>query len=168
MVGESVTADIGERSAYLRRFVTGLLVVLCVLLLLERFSDVAIQLFMHGFGEQPLRRLAYQFVVACPDVVYLMSLWWIRQALAAFARGELYAPTIAWMLNRVGAMLAAGAFISVFLVPAAARMLGFDPGYWIAFDVSALVLGAIGLSLEIIARVLRSASELQAELDEIF
>lgn len=168
MIEESATADIRTRSARLRRFVTGMSVVLWVLLVLERFSEVAIQLSTQGVGADQLRRLAYQFVIACPDVFYLLSLWWIRQALAAFARGELYAPTITRMLDRVGTMLVAGAFINVFLVPAAARMLGFGPGYWVAFDVSGLVLGAIGLSLKVIAQVLRRASELQAELDEIF
>lgn len=168
MLQKSTTADIRDRSWRLRRFVTGLLIVLCVLLVLERFSPVSIQLSSEGFSGVPLRRLAYQLVAACPEVFYLLSLWWIRQALAAFARGDLYAPTITAMLDRVGTALAAGAFISVFLVPGAARMLGFGLGYWLALDVSGLVLGAIGLSLTVIARVLRYASELQAELDEIF
>jgi hypothetical protein len=168
MPGVSATAEIRERSARLRRFVTGLLVALWVLLVLERFGQLAVQLSAHGFDAELLRRFANQLVAACPDVFYLMSLWWIRQALAAFARGELYAPTITRMLDRVGMMLAVGAFIGVFVVPGVARMLGFGLGYWVAYDVSALVLGAIGLSLGIIAQVLRRASELQAELDEIF
>ncbi|WP_266170336.1 DUF2975 domain-containing protein [Dyella subtropica] len=168
MVGKSTVADIRRRSARLRQFVTCLLAALWVLLMLERFGAVAIQLSTHGFDGEPLRRLADQLVAACPEVFYLLSLWWIRQALAAFARGELYTSTITKMLGRVGAMLAAGAFISVFLVPAATYMLGFGPGYWVAFDVSGLVLGAVGLSLHIIGRVLQRASELQAEIDEIF
>ena len=72
------------------------------------------------------------------------------------------------MLDRVGTMLATGAFISVFLVPSASRAVGFGPGYLIAYDVSGLVLGAVGLSLKVIAHVLRRGSEMQAELDEIF
>jgi hypothetical protein len=168
MIEESATVDIRERSARLRRFITGISVVLWVLLVLERFSGVAIQLSTHGVGGEPLRRLVYQFVVACPEIFYLLSLWWIRQALAAFARGELYAPTITRMLDRVGVMLAVGATVNVFLVPVAARVLGFGPGYWVAFDISGLVLGSVGLSLTVIARVLRKASELQMELDEIF
>ncbi|MFY0533450.1 hypothetical protein [Nannocystis pusilla] len=54
------------------------------------------------------------------------------------------------------------------MVPALQRALGSGPGYWIAFDVSGLVLGALGLSLTVIARVLGRAAVLQAELDEIF
>jgi hypothetical protein len=38
----------------------------------------------------------------------------------------------------------------------------------VAFDVAGLVLGAIGLSLAIVARVLDRARALKAELDEIF
>jgi len=161
-------ADIMDRSARLRRFVTGLLVVLWVLLVLERFGAVAVQRSAEGFGGPSLHRLAVACVTACPDVFYLLALGWIRQALAAFARGELYAPTITTMLDRVGATLAAGAFIGVFLVPGALRLLGAGPGYWVAFDVSGLVLGVIGLALNVIARVLQRASGLQAELDGIF
>ena len=48
------------------------------------------------------------------------------------------------------------------------RLLGFDAGHWIAFDAPAMMMGAIGLALGAIARVLRHASALQSELDEIF
>ncbi len=72
------------------------------------------------------------------------------------------------MLERLGLTLASAAFLTVFILPSIARWLGFAPGYVIAYDVSNLVLGALGLSLTIIARVLRSAAAAQAELDEIF
>jgi hypothetical protein len=107
-------------------------------------------------------------VHALPEVSYLLALWWIRQALAAMARGELYGPAIRRMLDRVGLTLALGAFASVFLVPGLCRWLGYDPGFWIAYDVSALVLGAVGLSLKVIADVLRHAAGVQAELDGMF
>jgi len=168
MAGGPVTTDIRGRSARLCRFVTGMSVVLWGLLVLERFSEVAIQLSMHGVGGEPLRRLGYELVLACPDVFYLLALWGIRQALAEFARGELYAPAVTRMLDRVGVMLVAGAFAKVLLVPGAARLLGFGPGYWVAFDVSGLVLAAVGLALTVIARVLKQASRMQAELDGIF
>lgn len=168
MIGKSATVEIRVRSARMRRFITGLLAVLWVLLVFERFGAIALQLSTHGLGGEPLRRLGYQVVAGCPEVFYLLALWWIRQALAAFARGELYAPTLTGMLDRVGTMLVVGAIINVFLVPGAARLLGFGPGYWVAFDVSGLVLAAVGLSLKVIAQVLRRASQLQAELDEIF
>jgi len=56
----------------------------------------------------------------------------------------------------------------VFVAPGLSRLLGFDPGYFIAYDVSAMVLGCIGLTLKVLADVLRRAGELQAELDEMF
>ncbi len=167
-MANSTTADIRGRSARLRRLLTWVSVVLWSVFVLERFGGVGFRLIREGPAAEPLRRLMVELVAAAPEVFFLLSLWWIREALAAFARGDLYAPTITRMLERVGAMLAAGAFIEVFLVPTADRLLGSGPGYWVAFDVSGVVLGAVGLSLGVIARVLRRASEVQAELDEIF
>ncbi len=168
MASLATPVDIRERSARLRRVLTCLAASLWGLLLLERFGDIGLQLARQGVTDERLRRLGVQIVAACPEVFYLLSLWGIRDALAAFARGELYTATIARMLERVGVMLAIGACISVFLMPTLDRLLGFGPGYVIAFDVSGLVLGAVGLSLRILAQVLRRASALQAELDEIF
>jgi hypothetical protein len=164
----STQQNIQKSSARLGRVVSILFVVLWALLLLERFGRLALAIATHGIGHELLRQIGYQVVAACPEVLYLMSLWWIREALAKFAQGDLYAPIIPCMLHRVGIMLTAGAFLNVFVVPIMDRALGLGPGYWIAFDVAGLVLGAIGLSLAIVARVLDRARELKAELDEIF
>ncbi|MBA3833845.1 MAG: DUF2975 domain-containing protein [Chthoniobacterales bacterium] len=160
--------SIQQRSANLRRLVSCLLASLVVLLVLERFGALAMQLSKHGIGGEWPRRFASECITAFPEILYLLALWWIREALAAFAAGKLYTPTVTRMLERVGVMLSTGAFIGVFLLPSATGALGFGPGYVIAYDISGLVLGAIGLSLNIIAHVLQRASELQAELDEIF
>ncbi|WP_434426139.1 DUF2975 domain-containing protein [Nannocystis pusilla] len=141
---------------------------LWLLLLLERFGAAGLQVCQRHADAASLRALAVQLVAAGPEVLYLLALEGVRRALAEFARGELYAPTITRLLDRVGTLLAAGAFLGVFVVPALQRALGSGPGYWIAFDVSGLVLGALGLSLTVIARVLGRAAVLQAELDEIF
>lgn len=162
------TSSIQKSSARLRRVVTALSVTLWVLLVLERFGRLAMEVAIHGLSQELFKQVVYKLVTACPEVLYLLSLWWVRQALATFARGDLYAPIITRMLNRVGATLSVGATLNVFVVPAVDRALGFGPGYWVAFDVSGLVLGAIGLSLAIVARVLYHAGELKAELDEIF
>jgi hypothetical protein len=159
---------IAQRSASLLRLVTWLFVSLAVLLVLERFGSVGLQFARSGATAGSLRRLAHECIRACPEVLYLLALWWIRQALAAMADGALYNEPIARMLERVGTTLAAGAFISVFLVPSASRLVGYGPGYLIAYDISSLVLGAVGLSLKLIAHLLRQAAEMQAELDEIF
>jgi hypothetical protein len=165
---DSGTADIRARSAYLGRIVSGLAVALWFLMLLERFGATGLHLIQHGADDATLRALAAQGVAAIPDVLYLLALDGVRRALAGFAHGELYAPTITRMLDRVGVLLAAGAFIGIFVVPGLQRAIGDGPGYWIGFDVSALVLGALGLSLTVVARVLGHAALLEAELDEIF
>ena len=152
----------------MRRFVTVLWVVSLVLVVLERFSQVTITLFSSGFTEAAWRAWGCQAASAFPEGLFLLGLWWVRQTLAAFARGELFAVPMTRMLDRVGLLLACGAAARVFLVPGACRLLGFDAGYWIAFDAASLVLGAIGLALKAIAGVLRHASAIQSELDEIF
>jgi hypothetical protein len=156
--------DIATRSARLRRSVTILFAVCLALVLGERFSAVTIRVFATG----DWRPLACQAASAVPELLYLVGLWWVRDALDAFSRGELFAPPIARMLDRVGVMLACGSAVRILLVPAACRLLGFNPGYWIAFDAAALVLAALGLALKAIAAVLRHASTIQSELDGIF
>lgn len=152
----------------MRRFVTGLWTVSLTLVVLERFSAATIKAFASGFAEESLRALACQAVAAVPEGLFLLGLWWVREALAAFARGELFAMPMTRMLDRVGIVLACGSAVRIFLVPGACRLLGFDAGHWIAFDAAGLVLGAIGLSLKAIAGVLRHAATIQSELDEIF
>lgn len=157
-----------EDSAKLRRFVTGLWIASAALTVLERFSNATIRLVQHHFASEDLAYLACQAVNFVPEALFLLGLWWIRDALAAFARGEWFTSPIARMLDRVGIVLACGALVRIAIVPGACRLLGLDSGYWIAFDASALVLGAIGLALRAIAGVLRRASAIQSELDEIF
>ncbi len=158
---------IRNSSERLARLIGILAVILCVLLLLERFGWVAVAIGTESRREFE-RRLAYELIAACPEAIYLLSLWWIRQALTAYAFGDLYGPVVPRMLRRVGAMLAVGSCLNVFVVPGLDRLLGMGRGYWIAFDVTGLVLGAIGLSLAVVARVLDATREIKAELDEIF
>ncbi len=159
---------IQQHSARMRRFVTALWAISATLVVLERFSAATIRLFATGFADEPLRALACQAAAAFPEALYLLGLWWVREALAAFARGELFGRTMTTMLDRVGVLLACGSAARILLVPGVCRLLGFDAGHWIAFDAAGLVLGAIGLALRAIAGVLRHASAIQSELDEIF
>jgi Protein of unknown function (DUF2975) len=168
MIASTNDREIRLSSAQKRRFVTILWFASATLVVLERFSRVTIDAMRSGFEEAAIVRLACEAVSFVPEAMLLLGLWWVRGTLAAFARGEWFAEPIARMLERVGMVIAWGAFARIFLVPGVCRLLGYDAGYWIAFDASALVLGAIGLSFKAIARVLRRAGELQSELDEIF
>jgi hypothetical protein len=152
----------------MRRFVTVLWTLSLVLVVLERFSAATIRAVATGFAGEALRTLTCQAAAAVPEALFLLALWWVREALAAFARGELFGTPMTRMLDRVGVLLACGSAVRIFLVPGVCRLLGFDAGHWIAFDAAGMVLGAIGLALKAIAGVLRHASLLQAELDEIF
>lgn len=162
------TFSVREHSARMRRFVTVLWAVCLVLVVLERFSAAGIQVFATGFAAQALRVFACQAVAAVPEALFLLGLWWVREALTAFSRGELFTMPMTRMLDRVGIVLACGSAVRIFLVPGACRLLGFNAGHWIAFDAAGLVLGAIGLAFKAIAGVLRHASTIQSELDEIF
>jgi hypothetical protein len=162
------TEAIRRHSARMRRFVTWLWAGSLALVVLERFSAATLKVFASSFAGDALRHFACQTVAAFPEFLFLLALWWIREALAAFSRGELFAPPITRMLDRVGIVLACGAAARIFIVPGVCRVLGFNAGYWIAFDAASLVLGAIGLALKAIAGVLRHASAIQSELDEIF
>jgi hypothetical protein len=152
----------------MRRYVTVLWTVCLTLVVLERFSAASIRLFTSGFAEEAWRALACQAVAALPEALFLLGLWWVREALAAFSRGVLFAMPMTRMLDRVGVVLACGSAARIFIVPGVCRLLGFNAGHWIAFDAAGLVLGAIGLALKAIAGVLRHAAVIQSELDEIF
>lgn len=160
-------AAVRAQSARLARLVAALFLCLVALLLLERFGPLLVTV-ARGGSEGVGLRLLQQAVHAIPEVLYLLGLWWIRQALAALANGDLYAATLTQMIDRVGTALAAGALIGVFIVPSALRLAGSDPGYLIAFDISGLVLGALGLSLKVFAHLFQHAREMQIELQEMF
>lgn len=162
------TVSIRQHSARMRRFVTILWAACLTLVVLERFSAAGIKVFASGFASEALRALACQAVAAFPEALFLLGLWWVRDALAAFSRGELFTLPMTRMLERVGIVLAVGSAVRIFVVPGVCRLLGFDAGHWIAFDAAGMVLGAIGLALKAIAGVLRHASTIQSELDEIF
>jgi hypothetical protein len=160
--------SIQRLGARMRRFVSLLWAVCLILVVMERFSAAGIRLVTSGLAPAALRHLACEAVAALPEGLFLLGLWWIREALASLSRGEWFAASMTRMLDRVGVVLAWGAAARILVVPGVCRLLGFDSGYWIAFDAASLVLCAIGLALKALAQVLRHASVIQAELDEIF
>jgi len=168
MVKKTVAAALRERSARVRGAVSVVWMVCAVLVIGERFSAATNRVFSSNFAADALRHFLCQLVAAIPEGLLLWALWQVRATLSAFARGEWFAAPIARMLDHVGVVLACGAALRILVVPGVCRLLGESAGYWIAFDTAALVLGAIGLALKAIAGVLRAASVIQSELDEIF
>jgi len=160
--------DVQRYSARMHRWVTVLWLASLILVVLERFSAASIQFVRGGFAAAGLRTLGCQAVAAVPELLFVVALWWIRQALADFARGELFGQSVTRMLDRVGVAVALGAAARIFVVPGACRLLGVGPGYWIAFDAAGLVVVATGLALKAIAGALRHALTIQSELNEIF
>lgn len=162
-----------SRSRWLRRAVTGLL----GLLLLA----VAIS-FVHALrSEAPLHDQANHFTRAAgwlvfwaPAAFYLWALWAIRRALGDVAAGRYFHPALARSLRDVGIGLGAGGATSAVIQPNLMRLMS-DAGWgrqifasYGHFDVAYAAVGAVGLALVLLSRVLHRAAEIQAELDEIF
>jgi hypothetical protein len=163
-----ITVFIKKRSYLLYRWITVLLILVFVLLVSERFSAVLIDMYASPSNPDAWRNLGAQTTMALPETVYLSSLWWVRLALRSFAQGKLFTPVVGRALHRVGITLMTGAMLNIFLVPSLQYLFGEGPGYLIAYDVEGIVLAAVGVSLMLLAHVLRRASELQTEIDEIF
>jgi hypothetical protein len=167
-VRKAATASLQDYSARMRALITAVWTGCLLLVAGERFSAVTLQLVQSGFAATEMRAWICQAVSAIPEALFLVALWGIRTALAAFARGELFTAAITHMLERVGVVLVCAAAVRLFVVPGVCRLLGFGAGYWIAFDAAAVIVGAIGLALRVIGAVLRHASELESELEQIF
>lgn len=164
----STPLEVQQYSAGMRRWATALCIGSLLLVIGERFSAATIRLVSRGFAGDDVRRIACEAVAAVPELLFVAALWWIREALASFARGELFGRSITLMLDRVGVAVALGAALRILIVPGACRLLGFNPGYWIAFDAAGMVLGAIGVALKAVAGAMRHASTIESELNEIF
>jgi hypothetical protein len=157
-----------RHSARVHRFVTVSWAICLVLVVLERFSAAAIHAFASNFSNDAMVALLGQVIVAMPEALFLVALWWVRAAIGSVARGELFGAAVTCMLGRVGVMLVCAAAVRLFIVPMSFIAIGRSMGHWIAFDAEAIVLAAIGIAFRSIAGVLRHASAIQSELDEIF
>lgn len=142
-----------------------LMIGLAALLLLERFGWVATVVSAPVF---PWPRLGVSAVTAIPEAIHLAALWWARRALMELADGRLFTEVVVRALQRVGALLLIGSAMAVVLVPSLSAWLGSPPGYLVAYDVSQVVIGALGLVLGLIGRLLQQASAIEAELEGIF
>jgi hypothetical protein len=113
-------------------------------------------------GHAPGERLV---VMAAPLPFYLFALWSARLAIGRIGKGEALRALVSPMLRRIGWALFLGGIAQVFLVPWLWALEGHGSfGY---FDVSAITLGAVGVTLVVIARLVAEAERDRAELDEI-
>ena len=128
---------------------------------------------MHG-EMNFLARAASWLVFWAPATFYLWALWAIRRALGDVASGRHFHPALARSLRDVGIGLSAGGVTSAVIQPNLMRLMS-DAGWgrqifasYGHFDVAYVAVGAVGLALVLLSRVLHRAAEIQTELDEIF
>jgi len=108
-----------------------------------------------------------QMITMLPMLCYLAAIWMIHRAFAALARGDAVEQTVAKLLVRVGACMFLGGILRVFAEPWLTRFVLGRPWPWANFDVAAITLGVAGLLLILLARPLRHAARMRAELDGI-
>lgn len=156
------------RCARMARWQLALLCTLLFFLLTERFGAVVVAVLQQPTSATTLNLLCGRLVLAVPDLCYLLALWWVRVALLEFASGAFHTPVIATALRRVGIALALGSVFILFIAPGLQRLLGANPGYFIAYNIGSAVLCALGAALAMLAQVLKRAARVQTELDGMF
>jgi len=143
-----------ERFLTPRLAAAGVTLVFAVLLLVTVIV-LASALGGHAPGRALLAALA-------PLPFFLFALWTARSAILKIAAGQALRTLISPMLGRIGWSLFLGGLAQVFLVP------WLRPGKSIAnYDIGAITVGAVGITLVIVARLVRDAERDRAELDEI-
>lgn len=108
-----------------------------------------------------------QLITMLPMLCYLAAIWTIHRAFAALVRGCAVEQTVAKLLVQLGALMFLGGILRVFAEPWLTRFVLGRPWPWANVDVAAITLGAAGLLLILLARPLRHAARMRAELDEI-
>lgn len=131
-----------------------------VLVLLLAFT--AIVLASAIFGRASGRLL---LLPMAPLPFYLFALWTARSAIVRIGQGDALRILVSPMLRRIGWALFLGGLTQVFAVP----WLGhFGGGRALAhYDIGAITLGAVGVTLVIVARLVGDAEADRAELDQI-
>lgn len=147
----------------LRRFLTFATCFLAIVLIAERLGYSG----AYGPGLDP-RKLAAQLALSLPAIINLAALWFLRTAVAAAANGEPFGRVVVSAFRRVGALLAAGAFTAILVVPILARLIGEPVERLIDADISTLVLGTLGLGLLFVGTLIDRAGTTQRELEEFF
>ena len=146
--------NIRRRSRWLARGIIGVLVMLMAVPIIVAAAVVS--------GHYPHAEL---LVRQLPMLFYAWSLWSISRALSDYARSGSIAVPAGKSLQAVGISLFLGGLSNVFAVPLILRASRGE-GSVAFFDVSAITLGAVGLSLVVIGRLLADAEAARRELEE--
>jgi Protein of unknown function (DUF2975) len=163
-MGDSDTDPVRRSAVTLRRLLTATTIVLLTILVLERLGYAG----AYRRGGFDAAQLPAQLLLSLPALMNLAALWCLRGAVAAAAGGEPFGRMAAAAFRRVGALLAASAVTALLIVPALARPLGLAPQRLIDADISTLVLGAIGLGMLFVGKLIARAGAAERELEAFF
>ena len=144
------------RSRVLRNLVTAVFVILVLAL--------GIEILAIALGRQ---RPEWLLIYRLPMLFYLWAIWTARRAIASIERGEMFDAVVPRLLTHVGLAIFLGALVNVFAAPALLWLIEARSGLF-AYDVAAITLGVVGLTLVLVAQLLRGAAAMRAELDEMF
>jgi hypothetical protein len=102
-----------------------------------------------------------------PSLFFVASIWMVERAFKAISIGEAVEIALGDLMKRLGICLFLGGISFVFLQPLLLRLVlpNFFAVAW--FDVPSITLGCLGLLLFLMARHLKDAGLLRAEMDDI-
>lgn len=146
--------DLRRRSRWLSRAILAVLLILMAVPIIVAAAILS--------GRYPHMDL---LVRQLPMLFYAWALWSIRMTLANYAAGGTLTARASRSIQEVGVSLFLGGLSSVFAVPLILKGMRGD-GSYARFDVAAITLGAVGLALVVIGRLLADAEAARRELDE--
>jgi hypothetical protein len=144
------------RSRLLRNLVTLVFALLMLVLGIEVLALVS--------GRHPS---PWILVYRLPMLFYLWAIWDARRAIASIGKGELFGTVVPRLLTRVGLALFLGGLVNVFGAPLLLWLVS-GRGAVAYYDVAAITLGVVGLTLVLVAQLLSQAAAMRQELDEMF
>jgi hypothetical protein len=110
-------------------------------------------------GHLPGRAMFRQ---VAPLPFYLFALWQAGSGIRRIGSGAGLRSFLSGLLRRIGWALFLGGITQVFLVPWLMRQ---GARSWAYFDINAMTVGAIGVTMAIVARLVAEAEQDRAELD---
>jgi len=102
-----------------------------------------------------------------PSLFFVAGIWMVERAFKAISIGEAVEIALGDLMKRLGICLFLGGISFVFLQPLLLRLV--LPNYFAVawFDVPSITLGCLGLLLFFMARHLKDAGLLRAEMEDI-